>query len=168
MKKLINKYLNFLDFLNIVVKWICIVLAALMTLVVLLQVLTRYLPVPSPSWTEELSRYLMIGMAFLGASTGIKKWNNIKVDFIIEKLPKRMSDIFNYFIKIISFLLILYMTYLALTRLPKVGRIRQSATLDIPMIIPQSSIILGCIAMDLQFIGLLTKPFINTEKGKGK
>ncbi len=67
---------------------ICIILMAAMTVIVLIQVSTRFLPVRNPNWTEELSRYLMIYIAYLGASTGIKEWSNVGVDFIITRLPE--------------------------------------------------------------------------------
>lgn len=146
---------EFLDFIDDGIKWICIVLVALMTGVVLLQVFVRILPITAPSWTEELSRYILIYLSFLGASHGIKVWNNIRVDFILTRLPKKAELIAETIIKLIVLGVLCTVAVLGIKIFPMVGLKQYSATLQIPMFYMQLSIIIGTILSSIQLIGLL-------------
>jgi TRAP-type C4-dicarboxylate transport system permease small subunit len=42
----------------------------------------------SASWTEEIARYLLIGVVFVGASIGVAKNNHIQVDFSTATCPR--------------------------------------------------------------------------------
>ena len=89
MRKVHDLLNEYLDFLATVVEKVCLALMAIMTGIVLLQVVARLTPgVKNPNWTEELSRYVMIYIAFIGASNGIRQWDNVGVDFLIERLPR--------------------------------------------------------------------------------
>lgn len=72
---------------------ICIVLVALDLAVVLLEVFSRSMG-SVVSWTEELARWLLIGMGFIGASVALKRGLHVGVLFVVQKLPrgvKRLS-----------------------------------------------------------------------------
>jgi TRAP-type transport system small permease protein len=60
-------------------------------LTVFYQFFTRYALNNSASWTEEIARYLLIGMVFVGAAIGVAKNNHIQVDFFYRFMPKRMA-----------------------------------------------------------------------------
>ena len=164
MTTILQYYMKFLYHLNVAVKWFCTLTTGLMASVVLLQVMARYLPFPTPPWTEELARYLMIYMAFIGASNGIRKWNNISVDFLLMKLPKKTYQVVMTIIQLIVLALLLYLSILSFKIFPKVGLRQTSATMGFPMLVPQSAIIIGCFLMVLQLIGVLLKPCIKEEK----
>jgi TRAP-type C4-dicarboxylate transport system permease large subunit len=93
MFRLVDKYLKLMDILDFVVRKLLLVFAGLMTAVVILQVLCRYVLKSPLVWTEEVARYLMLWMAFTGASCIIKKWDNIYVDFFINMLNKKPRKI---------------------------------------------------------------------------
>ncbi|MFR5079935.1 MAG: TRAP transporter small permease [[Clostridium] innocuum] len=65
-----------------------IALLVTMTLLMGLQVFSRYILNASLSWSEELTRYLFIWSGFLSISYCIKKWNSIKIDQVILMFPK--------------------------------------------------------------------------------
>ncbi len=159
MSSIVDAFFDFLDFLDSVVKWVCIVLTGAMFAVVLLQVFTRLLPVSSPPWTEELARYLMIYLSFIGASSGIKKWNNINVDMFINKFPKGFQKAMSVLIKVAVLAFIITIGILGYKVFPTVGSRQMSATMNIPMLVPQLSIIIGCVLMSLQLIGVIIKEF---------
>ena len=58
--------------------------------VVLAQVIWRYVFNNSLTWTEELSRYLFTWIIFLGAAVAIRDNSHIKVEFLVSRLPKRI------------------------------------------------------------------------------
>lgn len=156
---------EFLDFVDSLVKWLSILLAAAMVFVVIMQVFARYLPTPTPPWTEELARYLMIYMAFIGASHGIKNWNNIRVDYFINKLPNKARKALEIAIQLGALVLIVYIAYLSFTVFPVVGYRQYSATLKVPMFYAQLAIPIGFVLMALQLIGVLLRPLL---EGEGK
>ncbi|SHF47705.1 TRAP-type C4-dicarboxylate transport system, small permease component [Desulforamulus putei DSM 12395] len=56
-------------------------------ILIAVQVFMRYVMHASPSWTEELARYLFIWMVYIGISYGVKMQRHIKVDAIMLILP---------------------------------------------------------------------------------
>lgn len=56
--------------------------------VVFLQFFTRYVLNDSLGWTEEIARYLLIGVAFTGAVIAVRKDTHIVVEFFYRYLPR--------------------------------------------------------------------------------
>ncbi|MBL0391053.1 TRAP transporter small permease [Ramlibacter monticola] len=71
--------------------WLALGLFWTLGLVVFYQFLTRYVMNDSASWTEEIARYLLIGVVFIGATIGVVKNNHIQVDFFYRFMPHRMA-----------------------------------------------------------------------------
>ena len=74
--------------LNRVVEWLCAGLIAVMVLVVWLGVGGRYFTQDGISWTEELSRYLMIWAALLAVSSAASWREHVGLDLIPSRLPE--------------------------------------------------------------------------------
>ena len=53
--------------------WIALALFWLLGLTVFYQFVTRYVFNDSASWTEEVARYMLIGVVFIGASTMVMR-----------------------------------------------------------------------------------------------
>lgn len=70
-----------------VLKGALVALMAAMAIVIILQVFSRYVLGQSIPWTEELGRYLLIYMTFIGSSVAVYERAHLKVDFLILKLP---------------------------------------------------------------------------------
>lgn len=68
-------------------KAVCVVLGGSMALVVICGVIARYVMQNPMVWTEEISRALMIWVAFLGISISVRRRSHIGVELIISKLP---------------------------------------------------------------------------------
>ena len=62
---------------------------AVMLAVIMLQVISRYVFNNSLSWTEELSKSLMVWTAFLVAPWALRTGANVGIDLFVEALPKR-------------------------------------------------------------------------------
>ena len=129
---------------------ICTILIAVMTCIVLLQVSTRFLPVKNPNWTEELSRYIMIYIAYIGASIGIREWTNVGVDFIIERLPKAAKYFMNLLIRFSILCFWCVALYLSIQIFPKTGMRQLSASMRFPIFYAQCSIIIGSVLCIIQ------------------
>lgn len=75
--------------LGTIEKWLFVVLMSLMTVVVTLQVIFRYILHSSLPWSEELSRYCMVFVTFIGVSAGLRVGTHTSVDFVVSVLPKK-------------------------------------------------------------------------------
>lgn len=64
---------------------ICMVVSLV---VLVLNVILRYIFHASLSWPAEFSTYLMILLVYLGSSAGIKHDSELKVDFIVDIFPR--------------------------------------------------------------------------------
>jgi TRAP-type C4-dicarboxylate transport system permease small subunit len=67
--------------------WISVAFFWALGLVVFYQFFTRYVLNDSASWTEEIARYLLIAVVFIGAAVGVRRNNHIQVDFVYRFLP---------------------------------------------------------------------------------
>lgn len=76
-----------------IVRWVCIVFATGIFVVVIYAVVARYALVhvghKPPSWTEEVPRYLLIWISFLGAAACLARREHVGFDLIFEALPQR-------------------------------------------------------------------------------
>lgn len=68
-------------------RWVLILLLAVTAILVIVNVISRYVFLHSFTWVEELSRYLMIWTAFLGAGVALRVGGHIAVDSLPEALP---------------------------------------------------------------------------------
>ncbi len=73
-----------------------------MALVVAVQVFFRYVLNHSLFWSEELSRYLMVWLSFLGASVAFYRRAHPGIDVVVVLLPDRMKQSAAVFIHVVS------------------------------------------------------------------
>lgn len=67
------------------------VLLGILLLIVTLQIATRVMPfLPNLLWTEEIARFLLIWVIFLGASIGVKESSHFTVSLLAEPKSKRI------------------------------------------------------------------------------
>jgi TRAP-type C4-dicarboxylate transport system permease small subunit len=59
----------------------------MMTITVALQVICRYWVGISLTWSEELSRYLMVWLTFLGAGIAFKKGAHMSFHLLLQRVP---------------------------------------------------------------------------------
>lgn len=67
-------------------EWLCILLVAAMAIVVNLQIAARYVFDKPFIWPEEVSRLILIWMAFIGAAALIRRGGDIAVDTFVDML----------------------------------------------------------------------------------
>jgi TRAP-type C4-dicarboxylate transport system permease small subunit len=75
------------DSVDRIATFLAVAILLAMTAVITLQIVCRFF-FTALSWSEELARYLMIWLTFLGASMGVKRGAHIAVTFAISPLPK--------------------------------------------------------------------------------
>ena len=72
-------------YLDRVIEKLLITIFGLMVINVIWQVITRYFSENPSSFTDELSRYLMIWLGILGAAYVTGKNEHVSIDFFIKK-----------------------------------------------------------------------------------
>src|SRR5690606_9920890 len=58
-----------------------------MAIIVFLQFFTRYVMNDSFAWTEEIARYMLMWVTFVGAATAFRRGTHISVEAAQELLP---------------------------------------------------------------------------------
>lgn len=96
MEKFIKKYNTFMSYVGV----LCL---AGFIISVLMQVVSRTFLPKTPSWTEELARYLFIYMVAWGCSVAVHKKEFVAVDLLIDFLPHIVKEIIEFIISVVLF-----------------------------------------------------------------
>jgi TRAP-type C4-dicarboxylate transport system permease small subunit len=102
----------FLDWIRLIVKHTILVMATAIFVIILFTVFSRYLSNYVVSWSEEVPRYLLVWIGFLGAALAVDCKDHIGFDFLFNKLPKRAQEVLTLFlnlgIALIGFIMVVY------------------------------------------------------------
>lgn len=91
----------FTHILNKIIEYSLIISLALLSIIVSLQVFSRYLfSIPLP-WSTDINRFLFIYLVFLGATIGIRDHSHLNIDVLVKKFPKRLKKFLNILINLI-------------------------------------------------------------------
>ena len=72
------------------VEWTCGLLMTLLTVLVFLQVITRYVLVYPWEWPEELARMLFVWLALLGAVVAMRGSGHFSIGAFVDRLPSHL------------------------------------------------------------------------------
>lgn len=70
--------------------------------VVFLQFFTRYVINASLGWTEEVARFLLIGVTFIGAVMATRKHSHIAVEFVYAWVPRPLRRVAQAVLDLVS------------------------------------------------------------------
>lgn len=87
-----------------------VVMMIVMTLTVIVQVFLRYVFSFSLSWSEEVARYLMIWVAFLGGSLALQKGLHIGVELFLVRVSSRTRRWVSILSKMFILIFLIYLT----------------------------------------------------------
>ncbi|MCD6252875.1 MAG: TRAP transporter small permease [Thermotogae bacterium] len=99
------------DFLEKGINWILFLLLSAMVCFIFTQVFSRFVLNRPLSWTEELSRHLMIWMAFLAASVGYRRGVHLSINLVEERLKGWSKRIYQLLLTIPAVVFLGYMTF---------------------------------------------------------
>lgn len=137
---------KFINFINTSLKYILFLLMTVLIISVFSQVLFRFVLNQPLAWTEELARYTLVWLTFLGAAYAMSLKAHIGVEFFVNKLPGSLHKILLFLSTLVSiafFIILITQGYSMMTR--SISQL--SPVLKIPMgavyaVIPFSGIIL--------------------------
>lgn len=127
--------------------WPALGLFWLLGLTVFYQFYTRYVLNDSASWTEEIARYLLIGVVFTGAAIGVARNNHIQVDLLFRYLPKAAGRTMSLIVDVVRIVFFAAAVVMTVQMMLKLGSTYKMTIIDLPMNIVYAVVLLGFAAM---------------------
>jgi TRAP-type C4-dicarboxylate transport system permease small subunit len=132
--------------------WAALGLFWLLALTVFYQFVTRYVFNDSASWTEEIARYLLIGVVFVGATIGVAKNAQIQVDFFYRHMPAALGRWLSRAVDVLRVGFFASAVVLTGEMMLKLGSNTRMTIIDAPMNIVYGVVLLGFAAMTFRSI----------------
>jgi len=124
----------------------------LLALTVFYQFVTRYVFNDSASWAEEIARYLLIAVVFVGATIGVAKNSQIQVDFFYRRLPVALGRWLSRAVDALRIAFFAAAVVLTGEMMLKLGSSTRMTIVDAPMNIVYGVVLLGFAAMTFRSI----------------
>jgi len=112
--------------------WVSLVLFWMLAAIVFYQVFTRYVIEDPAGWTEEIARYFLVAIVFIGAAMSVRKNNHIQVDYFYRLMPRAMGRAMSTAVDVFRCLFLGYATWLCWLLAQRIGSSRM-AIVDLPM-----------------------------------
>lgn len=140
------KVIRWLD--NNLEEFLMVLLLFGIALVMILQVVTRYVFNYSMSWSDELVRYFLVWSCFLSVSFCVKKRISIKIDSLLHALPERAKPWLRAVRHLIILIFCILMIPFAVTFIRQaVASGATSAAMQVPMYYIQSAPLVGFVLL---------------------
>ncbi|MFW5654458.1 MAG: TRAP transporter small permease [Roseicyclus sp.] len=108
--------------------WLVIACLVSMTAIILTNVSLRYLTDESIPWADEVARYLMIWMTFLGAGLVLRQGGHVAITNLQEALPDRAQMVLRSAIVVLLMGFFAYMVWVGQDYMTRMGRQLTPAT----------------------------------------
>lgn len=116
-----------------------------LAVVVFLQFFTRYVLNASLGWTEEIARYLLIAVCFVGSVMALRKQNHIAVEILYRWMPMGVRRVLSTTVDLIG---AVFFCMLAWVAAKLALRTRQwMVSIDLPKSIVYWLVSAACVAM---------------------
>jgi TRAP-type transport system small permease protein len=112
--------------------WASFLLFWVLAFIVFYQVFTRYVMDDPAGWTEEIARYFLVAIVFIGAAMSVRKNNHIQVDYFYRLIPQKAGRVLSIFVDLFRCLFLGYSTWLCWLLLQRIGSSRM-AIIDLPV-----------------------------------
>lgn len=151
--------------LNAVTRVVMVVLIILMSLVLLLQITSRFLVFVPLSWSQELMQYLNIWLVFLGAAVAVREDSHIRIDLFIERFSEKHKRSFRIVVHAVSVVLV---SLIACQAFVLVGKTMDKTTSSFPLPVAYFyvSVLVGCCLMVVNYLFLIYAE-LRPSRGKG-
>ena len=124
----------------------------LLALTVFYQFVTRYVLNDSAAWTEEVARYLLIGVVFVGVAIGVAKNMAIQVDFFYRYLPPAVGRWMSRLVDAMRIAFFAAAVVMTVQMMLKIGNQTRMTIVDAPMNIVYGVVLLGFVALTFRSI----------------
>jgi TRAP-type C4-dicarboxylate transport system permease small subunit len=139
-------------------QWFLAFLVGLMTVVTLMEVGARNIFQHSFPWSEELARFILVWVTFIGASVCYKKGELVALD-ALGRLPEKVRKPIYILTQMVSIVFIAFLAYLGyVTTFSDTVIMQVASGFRVSMMWPYLSIPLGMTIMLIHAIAFLFSP----------
>jgi len=141
-----------------------VVFGAAMSVIVMLQIIFRfviYIPLP---WSEELARYLMIWTGMVGSFVALREGRHIGVTLVVNRLPPQAAAGVAIFVQAATILFLAILAKQGLT-LAWINFNQLSPAMRIPMFFPYLAVPVGAALMIIELTAGVLQDLYPTENG---
>jgi TRAP-type C4-dicarboxylate transport system permease small subunit len=138
-------------FLQHIVGALVVILMSVLVADVSIGVFFRYVLNNALFWTEELARYSMVWMGFLGMCLALRNNEHVSIAFFYDRLPPLLRKIVRFInlLLVLTFIVIVFRYSLSHIRIVK---FQTSPSMSLPMIWPYLSVTVGTALMILESV----------------
>lgn len=144
------------DNINRVVDYLIVGILILMIIDVSVGVFYRYVLNNAIAWVEEVSRYLMIWVAYLSMGMVLRDEQHVGVEFVVNWLPAGGRKV----VKVISHIVIgifLFVVFTEAIKYTRILSIQTSPATQVPMVYPYLAVTIGAFLMFMENVKLLVE-----------
>ncbi|MCQ2509632.1 MAG: TRAP transporter small permease [Lachnospiraceae bacterium] len=135
--------------------------------IMLAQIIARYIFRSALSWSDELTRYMLVWAGFLSVSYCVKKRVSIKIEQLQNALPKRLIPVIRMIRHTIVFAYCVVMIPYAITYVKQAAASgATSAAMRIPMVWIQCAPLVGFILLAVRVAQAWLREAGNIKKGE--
>lgn len=155
--------IKIIDTINKIVGIALSLVLAVMSILIVVQVFTRYVVDITLTWSEEAARYLMVYVIFLGAALAMRKQQHIAIEFLVQTINEKIRNLLKLVILIISIGFFVMLLAKGIEILQFVDN-QKSPSLRIPMSIPYAAIPIGAGLLIINSIAVMLEMFIEAKE----
>jgi TRAP-type C4-dicarboxylate transport system permease small subunit len=131
--------------------WVTLAYFWALAVVVFLQFFTRYALNNPLAWTEEMARYLLVCVAFLGGGLAVRRCSHIHVEFLYLYLPRGLARLLSRVVDLIRVIFLAYATWLC-WKVTLIVRTQPMVVVDWPMSLVYGTCTLGLAIMTIRSV----------------
>jgi TRAP-type C4-dicarboxylate transport system permease small subunit len=137
----------------------------LLMIMLLVEVLTRYILNSPLSVAEEMGGYLLVSITFMGLAYTWKEKGHVRVTLLISRLPDRLARSIRFFTLILAtvFTLPLIKACYDLLMDSLLFESRSGSWLRTPLVYPQTILLIGAVLLLLQMLVEIIKAIVATD-----
>lgn len=149
------------DQLNWFVERACALLVGAMIVIIWFGVVERYFLELGVTWTEELSRYVMIWAALLAVSCGAYYREHIGLELVQQRLSQKVGRYLVFVLDIISLLFFVFLTYYGIG-MTHSGASQYATIFGMTMVVPFAAVPVSSTLTALQIFAAMIRNLVGS------
>lgn len=146
--------------INTIAEWICVISSVALFSTLNIGVFSRYILNSPVIWSEEVARFLMIWLAFVGSSVVFRRRELVNFQFFLNILPHKVFKVVTIFIQIAVLLFLVGFLKIGIGSMELFKKSTASAT-QISLFWPALGLIVGGVFMLVHSLCFLFNDLVN-------
>lgn len=132
-------------------KFVLGMLMLIMTVLVFANVVLRYIMGDSLSWVEEVTRYMMIWAAYLGAGLALRNGSHVAVELLQDALPTGAMHAVRFAVAVAVLIFLAFVSWYGFAY-SSMTMMQSSAVLNLPLGLVYLAVPVGCLLSMLHLL----------------